>query len=187
MLLSDKVGQNRFSTIKQTGSRVVLRQRQLHLETLAAGQAWARQQILVDTNGLFYFTTFAKHAAQGQTGVNRVVIRIQGLYKYINGLICLLIKQVVKTHKVLFGRLTGSLGLSFSLITPAKKISNDHCHQHQGKQCNIRHPLTLSGYWSAASVFLHRVWQASSSGCYWPCADESPAPAKPTSQSRLRG
>ena len=94
-----------FGPVEQAGFQKILRQGVLRPIAVGLAQIGTGQQVLVNPDSALVFAAAAKQVAQREVQFRRVRISLNRFDERVDGLILLLVQQVIEAFEVGFGRL----------------------------------------------------------------------------------
>ena len=99
-----EIGEQGFGAIQQAGAHVVLAQREHRLGLLLVAERVAGNQALVQADRAIDFTAAAEQMAERELGFDRVLVDLGDLQEQLDGLVLLLVEQVVEAAEVGVGQ-----------------------------------------------------------------------------------
>ena len=124
--------QGRFGAVEQAGFQKVLRQGVLGPVAVFAAEVGARQQVFVHPHGTVVVAAAAEQVAQGKVQFGGVRVALDGFNEGVDGLVLLLVEQVVEATKISLG---GFAALHAHLPhVPARSQPTQAKRQGQGPQ-----------------------------------------------------
>ena len=127
--LLDEFQKKRLRPPQHAGAQIILPQLQQGACTLILAQRGAGDEILVYANGAVALATAAKKISQRKMGLHRLAVDFQHLHKDIDGLILLLIEQIIEPLEIARGK-----GLAVFFRPPLIVLSNPPTGQKGGRQ-----------------------------------------------------
>src|SRR5581483_597594 len=147
----DEVAEQRLGTNEQAGAHVVLAELEQGDRLFFVAQIGPRDEVLVHADRSIDLAAAAKEIAERQVRLDRVAVELGELQEHFDGLVRLLVEQIIEAAEVAGGKLTDADTPRTLAAAPADEPARERREREQQrydreeKRGKIRHASTPGG------------------------------------------